>query len=269
MRAFFLVLAFAAVAGGLIWAESRGWLTPPERDAESLRLLTRPIRLSVTSETSVQELLQALRINHYRLGSLAEADFRDWFYDTADGALAERGWSFRFRQRRSGTSGSAWSIRLEREPRFLDEGEAKTDIRSDVAEDLARRIVGGAWGQAVVGTEGLEASDRLRTLLAGLGIEPADVAPRFVGDLHRVRSELTDKGRSWFEMDRETWTFRAMDGGEETRFLDVVLDTLLKKRDPELTRRVRTMTMLVTEMLPVARVETSPLERARDALAGR
>ena len=88
----------------------------PRRSSLPVRLLTRPIRLEVPSAAVVGELVEALRIHHYRLRPVDEAEFRDWFFDTSDGALAANGWSYRFRQRRRGSAGVAWAVRLERPP---------------------------------------------------------------------------------------------------------------------------------------------------------
>jgi len=270
LKSFLLLLGLAVVVGGVILVESRGWLSSGDADPDELRPLTRPLRLRVgDAPDAVAQLLQGLRVNHYRAGLLGEASFRDVFYDTLDGRLADRGYSYRFRERLAGTDGPAWTVRFERERRFLAESDKNVDVRGEIPDETGRAIADGAWAVAVSGCPGLEARERLRELLAELGIDPSLVVPRLVGELRRTRYELTDKGRAWFELDHERWTFRLFDGERTESFEDVVLDTELKRSDPELLRRVRTMRMLVQDMMPFFPTDLAAHERGWAVLTSR
>jgi hypothetical protein len=264
MRVWLVLFSVGAVAGALLVAESLGRLRTPDRDPRALQVLTRPLRLSVRSSATIDELLVGLRVHHYRSRVRDETTWRDVFYDTTDGRLAELGWSYRLRERVRGVAGTPWSLRLRREWRS-DDGSS-LDVRSALPAELGRRIAAGGWEEAVHGAQGLEAADRLRSLLAAAGIAPDEVGPRLRGVLVRTRYELTDKGRAWFELDHERWTFRPAYGEGEIEIEDLVLDTLLKKRDPELERRVRTMDMLVTRMFPFRITDRPPQVRGAEAL---
>jgi hypothetical protein len=222
--------------------------------------------VSVGEAGLVEEILQGIRIHHYRAKPVDEAVFRDTWLDTADGLLAAHGVFYRFRERVRGEAGSPWSVRLEREEGRDAKG---LDLRSALPGEVGREIAGGAWERAILGGEGLEAPERLREILAELDVDAATLAPRLRGELARTRYELTDKGRSWFELDREDWSFRREPDGDELKIVDLVLDTRLRADDPELLRRVRTMDMLLTRMFPVTVEERKPHARAAEALASR
>jgi len=248
------------------WFESRGAFRDRAAEGRTEHMLTRPLRLEANGPAATAELLEWLRTFHYRANVMGEAVYRDRFIDTADGRLAAEGYSYRFRERVAGSDGAPWSVRLERSGRFSAEGERRLDVRSRLPEDLGAAIAGGAWDRAVTGGEGLPAPDRLRAVLAELGIDAGDLAPRLIGNLSRTRYELTDKGRGWFELDREDWTFREPGGDRAVSFTDVVIDTLLEKGDPEIERRVNTMDGLVTMTFAFETTDRAPAERARSRL---
>jgi hypothetical protein len=270
VQSLLILLGLGVVIGGVILIESRGWLSEAGDDDDALRPLTRPLRLRVgDAPDAVGRLLEGLRVHHYRAKAVGEAGFRDWFYDTPDGQLARRGYSYRVRERLSGVDGFPWSIRLERERRFLDEGDVNVDVRSEIPEATGRAIADGAWDLAVTACAGREAPDRLRTLLDEFGIDLSSVVPQLVGELERIRYELTDKGRTWFELDHELWTFRPFDGDSVERVEDIVLDTKLKLSDPEILRRVRSMRMLLEDMQPFYVTDLASHERGRAGLTSR
>lgn len=245
---------------GVYRAESGGGFRDREAAGRTRDMLTRPLRLEATSARMVDEFLEGIQTFHYRASALGEATYRDRFYDTPEGDLHRAGYSYRFRERLAGRDGSPWSVRLERR---RDPDEAKRlDVRSEVSEKQALGILAGNRGGAVTGMAGLPAVDRLRGVLGALGVDEARLEPRLIGELARRRLELTDKGRAWFELDVEVWTFRAPGSEEAVSFTDVVLDTRLKKGDAEIERRVNTMDMLVRTMFAFEETDLSPAERA-------
>jgi hypothetical protein len=259
-----LVLGAAAVLAAALLAESRRWLG---RGA-SPRPLTGPLRLEVASPDSYQQLLLGLRVHHYRPKPRGEARFRDVFYDTPEWDLYRRGYSYRFRTRLGGSGGSKYSAHLEQELRFLTPGSTKLELAADLPDEVGAAIEGGAWERAML-EPGVAPAERLRALLRDLALEPGEVRARLVAELQRERLDLSDKGRDWFEVDRETWTFRRFDqasGSPGAVFEDVVIDTRLGGEDRELQRRVRTMEQFVRAIHGLRPLEQAPHERAIEAL---
>ncbi len=113
----------------------------------------------------------------------------------------------------------------------------------------------------------LAATARLGTVIRDLDIAPGDLRPMLAADLRRERFDITDKGRSWFKLDREIWSFRSVaDPGCRVEFEDIVIDTRLKKHDPELIRRVMTMRRLARLARGVPAAGGVPHERAVERL---
>jgi hypothetical protein len=239
-------------------------------DAPQPRLLTQPLRLEVDLPGAQEEFFIGLRVYHYRAQPLGEAWFADLFYDTNEWDLFRHGFSYRFRTRTRGSGASNYSLRIEQEPRFVPQGEKKLDLTTDLADELGDAIVGGDWRLALRAGAELEALQKLQEVLRSLGIDPERLEPRLHGELRRGRFDITDKGQSWFELDWELWSFRLPEMEEDSgvSFEDLVVDTRLKSEDPELLRRVRTMTEF-TKMLPGVRpAGHAPHERAIERLAG-
>jgi hypothetical protein len=259
-----VLVALVLLLAVALWASARSAGTmvpvPTERGG-----LTRPIRLEWVRPGAAQELLLGLRVHHYRVQPLGEADYVDYFYDTPDWALYRHGYSYRLRVRTGEGAETPYAVRLEQEPRFVPAGETKLDLRSDLPEPLGEAIAGGAWEGAVLRGGGLEAPQRLRDLLSDLGLDAGSLEPRLRAELHRERFDVTDKGQSWFELDSEQWTF-GLTGpafvGVAVELQNFVLDTRLPRSHPELLRRVQTMVML-SEMFHATRpTELAPHEQA-------
>jgi hypothetical protein len=267
-RALVLSGALAAVAAA-VFAESRGWLSAGEGDPG--RPLRQALRLGVASPDSYGQLLLGLRVHHYRPQPRGESRFRDVFYDTREWDLCRRGYSYRFRTRLSGPGGSKYSLRLEREPRFVPPGSTKLDLAADLPDEVGAAIEAGAWERAVL-EAGVEPAERLRAVLRELGLGPAEAAARLVAELRRERFDVSDKGQEWFELDHEAWAFRPFDPAGDApavAFEDVVIDTRLDGQDRELLRRVRTMRQLVRMIHGIRPLERAPHERAIEALGPR
>jgi hypothetical protein len=263
-----LVVLAAVAATAVLLSSYRSARRLRTEDATEPRLLTRPLRLAIGSTEASEEFLLGLRVYHYRAQPLGEARFADLFYDTNEWDLLRRGYSYRFRSRTEGTGASNYSLRLEQEPRFVPKGEKKLDLTSDLTDELGESIANGNWSLALRGGEGLEAPEKLQKVLHNLGIDAKRVEPRLRGELRRARFDITDKGQSWFELDRELWSFRLLDSGHGSGISleDLVVDTRLKKKDPELFRRVHTMTEFA-KMLPGVRpAARAPHERAIELL---
>ncbi len=224
--------------------------------------LLKPLRLQARQSNDFAEFLLALRTFHYRAQPRGVAVYSDVFYDTADWRLYRNGYSYRFRQRRDGGSVD-YAVRLEREPRFVTDGSQKTDLRDVLPVALGDAIVRGAWAMALSQDAGLAATVRLGAVMQELGIAPEDLRPRLSADLRRERFDITDKGRSWFELDHEIWSFRPTeDPGRRVEFEDIVIDTRLERRDPELIRRVKTIQRLSGITRGVRPADGVPHERA-------
>lgn len=268
MRARELLLILGAAALVAVVLLAGPWLSG-DRDARRGHRLTQPLRLEAESETAYRNFVLGLRTHHYRVQPRGEADHLDVFYDTADWELLRGGYSYRFRNRLKRSGKKKYAVRLEREPRFTPEGEQKLDLVSNLPQAVGEAIASGEWDRAVVADAGLAAPERLRGLLVELGIAPERLEPRLVGELHRERFDVTDKGRRWFELDHEVWRFRPFSESgtaASVRIEDIVVDTRLKEGDPELVRRVRTMDEYAEVAPGVRASERAPHERAVDAL---
>jgi len=233
------------------------------------RALTQPIRLRVENPGAYREFLLGLRVHHYRVQSRRIANFVDVYYDTPAGDLFNHGFSYRFRRRLGANDHTTYSVRLEQEPRFVSRNSKKIDVRSRVPTPLGDTIANGKWDRAISGAEGLAAPARLHTLLQTLEIDSKRLGPRLVGELYRERFDVTDKGRNWFQLDHEIWTFRPFDelaASPILQYEDIVLDTRLAKGNPELLRRVRTMYQFANMIDGVRLSKRVPHERATETL---
>jgi hypothetical protein len=260
------VAVTAAVVAAAVFAQSRGWF-PAREDPQ--RVLATPLRVEVTHPGAYDQLLAGLRAHHYRPKPQGEARFRDVLYDTPGWDLHRHGTAYRFRARLEGSGDPKYSLRLEQAPRAASRGAAPLALATDVPDALGTAIDAGAWERGVL-EPGVEAAERLRGLLHELGVEPASVAPRLVADLARERLDISDKGEDWFELGRETWTFRpfgAAAGASVAAFDDVVIEPRVGGADDELYRRVRTLHQLVRMLDGIRPTEAAPHERAIAALA--
>jgi hypothetical protein len=266
--AFVWIGAIASIVLLVIVVESAVQLTF-DADLEERSLLTKPLRLEVSGKDAFHEFLIGLRTFHYRPQLQNVAVYSDVFYDTGDWLLFRYGYSYRFRQKQGGSAKSRYSIRFEREPRFVPAAEKKIDVSSDVPNSLGDDIVAGDWEKAVTKVDFLAAAKRLQVVLEELNIDSADIVPRLRARLQRERFAITDKGRNWFELDHELWSFQQFPGLASSRvfeFEDIAMDTRLNKRDPELVRRVRTMREFSSMIDGVRRVNRAPHERAVESV---
>ncbi len=159
--------------------------------------------------------------------------------------------------------GVSYSVRLEQEPRSVPVGSKKTDLQESLPASVGAAIAQGAWEVAVSDDNGVDTTARLLAVLHELGIAPEEIQPRLAAELRRERFDITDKGRSWFELDHEIWTFHPFeDADRRMQFEDIVIDTRLKKSDPELIRRVVTMNELSKMIYGVRAANRAPYERA-------
>jgi hypothetical protein len=226
--------------------------------------LTKPLRTEVVSEIGGRGFMLALGIHHYRAQLQSEAEHFDVFYDTKDRELQRQGYSFRFRKETTADTIPNYLIRLEQEPRHLALGAEKLDIISKLPARLGEEIVNGKWDDAFLATVNLAAPSRFVALLVELRIDVDEIHPQLVGQLRRKRFDITDKGRNWFELDQEMWSFSLFDGanGPRVTFKDFVVDTRLSGTDAELQRRVSTMRELTKMIYGIRPVEYAPHERA-------
>ena len=254
----------------LLGAGAAGWYVGERARSvapEPARLLTQPLRFVASPEHGFRELSTALRIHHYRASSRGVAEHVDVYYDTDALDLLRSGYSLRFRTSGAGDD-RAFSLRLEQEPRFLDEGESKLDVREEVDAAVGESIAAGAWERVVELRAAGDVAAALSAVVDELGVAAGALEPRLIGRLARERFDLSDKGRDWFQMDRERWTYRRFgeEAGEPLVVEDVVVDVTLGARDPELVRRVTTMGELGRMVDGVQPTELAPHERAFAAL---
>ena len=128
---------------------------------------------------------------------------------------------------------------------------------------LGAEISQGSWERALANDNGNRATAHLLDLLWELDIAPGEVRPRLAAELHRERYDITDKGRNWFELDREFWSFHLFEDADRVVQLeDFVVDTRLTKEDPELIRRVITLIRLSEMTHGVRATARAPHERA-------
>jgi hypothetical protein len=132
------------------------------------------------------------------------------------------------------------------------------DVRGD-------DIAAGRWEKGVTRVDALAAAKRLQVVLMELNIDSADIVPRVRARLQRERFAITDKGRHWFELDHKIWSFQQFPHLASSRvfaFEDIAMNTRLKKCDPELVCRVRTMREFSNIIGGVRRANRAPHERA-------
>ncbi len=230
--------------------------------------LLRPLRLQAAGSNAFEEFVIALRTFHYRTQLRGVVIYSDVFYDTADWRLYNSGYSYRFRAKKAdGGESAGYSIRFERERRFEAEGAKPIDLRASLPSQLGEVIESGSWQRAVSNDVGLEIMAQLRPALQDLGVLPEALQPKLVAELERRRFDVTDKGRNWFELDHEIWFFHVPEKRDHgSKFEDIVLDTRLKRNDPELVRRVRTLVELSKMTHGVRKTDRAPHERAIELL---
>lgn len=256
--------ACAILIAILVWENS----SRQKQDSTVSSRLTRPLRLQVEEPAAYKEFLIGLRVHHYRAQPRGDGRFQDVYYDTAEWALFDHGYSYRFR-RRVRPDDTIYSIRLEQEPRFVLDEATKIDVVSPVPKQLGETIASGQWSKAVRNDERLAASAELQNVLRELQIDAEKLKPRLIGQLYRQRFDVSDKGKDWFELDHEVWRFNlfaAPANSPTIRYEDIVLDTRLSKENPELLRRVRTMHQFANMISGIRISRRVPHERATIAL---
>lgn len=266
-----LLLGAAAGLGTFVFWQLAAVRSPGSATGDDIRELVRPLRLELLSPGAFEQFLLALRVHHYRPQPRGEAIYEDVFYDTAEHALLRGGHSYRFRRKLQGAGADRYGVRLTSGLGRAAGPSERVDLYTELPAPLGEAVVAGDWSLPVLGGQGLDAPDRLRQLLTAVGVPAERLGPVIRGELRRERFDVTDKGQSWFELDRETWVFRPFSGpddGASFRVEDIVVDTRLRSDDPELLRRARTMRQLARMVYGVRPVEHVPLERALKALAG-
>ena len=260
-----VIVVFAAAV--LLTGGGRKLIAPEWSDPDLQRGLTKPLRLEVLQSNALTEFEVGLRAFHYRARPRSVVVYSDVFYDTDDWELYRAGYSFRFRESKDDAGNPTYGVRLERESRFTPKDSKKTEVRESVPALLGEAIARGEWEDAVSGGNGLDATTRLLTILQELNIAQETVQPKLVAQLRRERFDITDKGQSWFELDYEAWTFHPFEDADQgIQFEDMVIDTRLKKNDPELIRRVVTMNKLSQMIHSVRVANAAPHERAIERL---
>jgi hypothetical protein len=257
-----------ALIGVALLLEGRGWLATGG-DPGGSGGLRRAMRFEVANPDGFEQLLLGLRIHHYRPQPQGTFVYRDVYYDTVELDLLRRGYFFRLRARLEGAGGPRYSVHLEQDRRPPMAAGQRIDLTSDLSDELGNGITAGEWDRAVSQGEGLAAPESLRAVLLQHGVEAGRVGPRLVGELRRERFDVTDKGRTWFDLQHDVWTFhRFLEPAERgsVRYEDITLDTRLTTDDPELLRRVRTMERLARMIHGIRPSARAPHERALRAL---
>jgi hypothetical protein len=232
-------------------------------------MLDGPLRLNIGEPEVFRRFLLGMRVYHYRAQPRGQTTYRDVYFDTPGWGLHERGYSYCFRVQLTGSGKRKYSVRLSQASSAPPHTADELTLMSKLPASLGDAIAAGAWERAVLGGVGLAAPDRLREILRELRIGEGDVAPRLVGDLTRNRFDITDKGRTWFKLDHENWTFRLFAAKEvdgTIEFQDLVLEHSPDQRGADLLRRVRTMEEFARTMYPLRVSEHSPRFRAVTAL---
>ena len=264
------VLALAVIATGLIYSETgRQLLLPESYSPDARQALRKPLRLSTLNDKAFLELLIALRTFHYRAQLSDVAEYRDVFLDTPDWELQRQGYALRLREKSKTDDTSAFAVRFELLPQYLSSNENRYNKNEDLTEAAARELEAQEIHPLQALAPDSKIATRLREVLGAAKIEPASLIPRLVAQLSRERYLITDKGRDWFEMDRETWRFQlpsATDSLYENE--DVVFDTKLPRDDSELIRRVKSLRELAEMVQGVHNQEELPFQRAIKRISG-
>jgi len=265
-HAILAIIAIGFVAVSLTDFGKRLWF-PQMFEAGEQESLIKPLRLEAPQLNAFEEFTLALRAFHYRTQLRESVVYSDIFYDTDDWQLYRNGYSYRYREARNAGGRISYAIRLEQEPRFVPVGSKKIDLKEPLPDALGAEISQGSWERALANDNGNRATAHLLDLLWELDIAPGEVRPRLAAELHRERYDITDKGRNWFELDRELWSFHPFEDADRVvQLQDFVVDTRLTKEDPELIRRVVTLKRLSEMTYGVHATTRSPYERAIEKL---
>lgn len=259
-----LVLALVVIGTGLSFTETgRQLLLPESYSPDARQALRKPLRLTSLNDRAFLELLIALRTFHYRAQFSGLAEYRDVFMDTPDWSLLNQGYALRIRERSKGDGTSEFALRFELLPQHLTGSENRYDKNEDLTEATARELETQKIHALQALAPDSKILSRLQEALLAAGAEPRSLAPRLVAQLSRERYLITDKGRDWFEMDREIWRFQLPGStGNLYENEDVVFDTKLPRNDSELIRRVKSLRELAGMVQGVHKQEDLPFQRA-------
>jgi hypothetical protein len=244
-----------------------------KRDSEEppLALLEGPLRLTAQNPETIHNLLLGLRVYHYRARPRGQQTVDDFFYDTADWRLHDQRASLRLRIGTKPSGKKKYTARLVAMDTRGDESSEPIELLSASPIEFNEDLISTKWDLQLTKMMGFD-PEQFEEALRKLGIAVDDLALQLQGRLVRDRFHVTDKGRTWFELDHEHWIFRrpsAKTGSDEFEIHDLVIELREHQGTGELVRRAGTMEEFALSMYPLETSDRLPSERAIIALRDR
>jgi hypothetical protein len=244
-----------------------------KRDSEepSLALLEGPLRLTAQDPEVIPDLLLGLRVYHYRARPRGQQTLDDFFFDTPDWRLHDQRASLRLRIDTKPSGKQKYTVQLVALDTREDGSPEPIELLSASPIELNEDLISSKWDLQLVKNMGFD-PEPFEEALRNLGIAVDDLALQLQGRLVRDRFHVTDKGRTWFELDYEHWIFRrpsAKTGSSEFAIHDLVIELRMHQGAADLTRRAKTMEEFVLSMYPIETTHLSPHDRAIIALQKR
>lgn len=224
------------------------------------------VKFDVSSAWVLNRFLNLKTILSYRAKPIGHYIYQDYYYDTADFAVASRGYSYRFRVRDKGKGELEYGVQFKREY-AVDPAKGFTRMEIDdlVPPEAGRKIAGGAWGDAYPPAAPLRSMRIFREFLAREKIDPAACAPRLFVRQERDRIELTENGSTYFEISLDTATFSRLGDARREPFHFHQLEFENKSRGgnpAELRKRIKDLIDFFTGYTGVVITRTSKYRSA-------
>jgi hypothetical protein len=242
-----------------------------DREEPPLALLEGPLRLTAQNPETIHNLLLGLRVYHYRARPREQQTIDEFFYDTADWRLHDQKASLRLRIDTKPSGKKKYTARLVAMDTRGDESSEPIELLSASPAALSEDLISNQWNLQLTKMMGFD-PEQFENVLRELGIAMDDLALQLQGRLVRDRFHVTDKGRTWFELDHEHWIFRrpsAKSGSDEFEIHDLVIELREHQGTGELVRRAETMEGFALSMYPLETSDRLPSERAIIALRDR
>jgi len=172
------------------------------------------LTFEIADRTEFENLLLGLRSYHYRARRRAVTTLREFYYDTRDWKLAQQSYSCRLVERIGDDGKADHSIELTR----FSPGPEGFDAVDELGDSDRQLAAEALWERALSAPRAPPAIARLRSVLRDLGIEEGSLGIRGIGDATIEHYDVTDKGRKWFDLDYERWSFSAPGGESAVAF---------------------------------------------------
>jgi len=169
------------------------------------------IKFDVPDTSVFDDIRPRQRILSYKVKHIGEYDYKDYYYDTADLAIFNLGYSYRFRIRNKGNGIIEYGLQLKKEYNTKDSEDFKRYELDDVIpKDLGIRILAGEWEEAYSDTD-LKTIKKLREFLSVNNIDYRKLAPCIIAEQKRSRFSMKRNGQLYFEISLDDCSFWPFD----------------------------------------------------------